>query len=91
MSNYGPVDILWWDFSSKDFQGDEAWRATDLMKMVRAKQPRIIVNNRLYSAHTTNAGAAKSTRNSPLTAAISPRPSSAFPRPECRASIGKHA
>lgn len=56
MSNYGPVDILWWDFSSKDFQGDEAWRATDLMKMVRAKQPQIIVNNRLYTANTVKAG-----------------------------------
>lgn len=57
LTNYGPVDILWWDFSSKNFQGDEAWRATELMKMVRAKQPGIIVNNRLYSASTVQAGA----------------------------------
>jgi alpha-L-fucosidase len=55
MSNYGKVDVVWWDFSSKDFQGDEAWRATDLLELVRAKQPEIIVNNRLYSAHTVNA------------------------------------
>jgi alpha-L-fucosidase len=55
MSNYGKVDVVWWDFSSKDFQGDEAWHATDLLKLVRAKQPEIIVNNRLYSAHTVNA------------------------------------
>ncbi len=48
MSNYGPVDVLWWDYSAQDFQGDEAWRATDLMKLVRAKQPGIIMNNRLY-------------------------------------------
>ncbi len=48
MSNYGPVDILWWDYSAVDFQGDEAWRATDLMKAVRAKQPAILMNNRLY-------------------------------------------
>jgi alpha-L-fucosidase len=48
VSNYGPVDILWWDYSSQDFQGDAAWRATDLMKLVRAKQPAIIMNNRLY-------------------------------------------
>lgn len=47
-SNYGKVDILWWDFSSKDFQGDVAWRATELMKKVRAKQPGIIMNNRLF-------------------------------------------
>lgn len=48
VSNYGPIDILWWDYSSQDFQGDEAWRATDLMALVRAKQPAIIMNNRLY-------------------------------------------
>lgn len=48
VSNYGPVDILWWDYSSQDFQGDEAWRATELMDLVRSKQPGIIMNNRLY-------------------------------------------
>jgi alpha-L-fucosidase len=48
VSNYGKVDILWWDFSAQDFQGDEAWRASDLMKLVRSKQPRIIMNNRLF-------------------------------------------
>jgi alpha-L-fucosidase len=48
VSNYGPVDILWWDYSAQDFQGDEAWRAFDLMKNVRAKQPTIIMNNRLF-------------------------------------------
>ncbi len=48
VSNYGPVDILWWDYSSQDFQGDEAWRSTELMNLVRSKQPAIIMNNRLY-------------------------------------------
>jgi alpha-L-fucosidase len=48
VSNYGPIDVLWWDYSSQDFQGDEAWRASDLMAMVRAKQPAIIMNNRLF-------------------------------------------
>ncbi len=48
VSNYGPVDVLWWDYSSQDFQGDAAWRASDLMRAVRAKQPRIIMNNRLF-------------------------------------------
>ena len=48
VSRYGPIDILWWDYSSQDFQGDEAWRASDLMRLVRAKQPRIIMNNRLF-------------------------------------------
>jgi alpha-L-fucosidase len=48
VSNYGTVDVLWWDYSSQDFQGDEAWRASDLMRLVRAKQPGIIMNNRLF-------------------------------------------
>jgi len=48
ISNYGAVDVMWWDYSSQDFQGDEAWRAFDLIKMVRTKQPAIIMNNRLF-------------------------------------------
>ena len=48
VSNYGPVDVLWWDYSSQDFQGDEAWRSSDLMRLVRSKQPAIIMNNRLF-------------------------------------------
>ncbi|HPC59746.1 MAG TPA: alpha-L-fucosidase [Verrucomicrobiota bacterium] len=43
-----PVDILWWDYSAIDFQGQEAWNAFDLMERVRAKRPRIIMNNRLF-------------------------------------------
>jgi alpha-L-fucosidase len=48
VSNYGPLDILWWDYSSQDFQGEEAWRAFDLMAGVRARQPKIVMNNRLF-------------------------------------------
>ncbi len=48
VSNYGKVDILWWDYSSQDFQGQEAWRAMDLMELVRGRQPGIIMNNRLF-------------------------------------------
>jgi alpha-L-fucosidase len=48
VSNYGPIDIMWWDYSAVDYQGDAAWRATDLMKLVREKQPNIIMNNRLF-------------------------------------------
>jgi len=48
VSNYGKVDVIWWDFSSQDFQGDDAWKAADLVKNVRAKQPGVIMNNRLY-------------------------------------------
>lgn len=48
VSNYGPVDILWWDYSAQDFQGQEAWRAFDLMQLVRTAQPGITMNNRLF-------------------------------------------
>lgn len=48
VSNYGPVDIMWWDYSGLDFQGDEAWRAFDLMALTRARQPKIVMNNRLF-------------------------------------------
>jgi alpha-L-fucosidase len=46
-SNYGPVDIIWWDYSKKDNDGP-FWRADELMAMARSLQPRIISNNRLY-------------------------------------------
>jgi alpha-L-fucosidase len=48
VSNYGPIDVMWWDYSSVDFQGARAWRAFDLIQAVRAKQPDIIMNNRLF-------------------------------------------
>jgi alpha-L-fucosidase len=48
LSNYGPVDVMWWDYSAQDFQGQEAWRAFDLMQLARTKQPAIIMNNRLF-------------------------------------------
>ncbi|MEN8126827.1 MAG: alpha-L-fucosidase [Planctomycetota bacterium] len=47
MSNYGPVDIIWWDYSKKGAEGP-FWRADELMAMVRSRQPHIISNNRLY-------------------------------------------
>ncbi len=48
LSNYGPVDVLWWDYSSQDFQGDQAWRSSELIDLVRTKQPDVIMNNRLF-------------------------------------------
>jgi len=48
VSNYGKVDVIWWDYSSTGWQGDEAWRASELMAKVRAKQPGVIMNNRLF-------------------------------------------
>jgi len=48
VTHYGRVDVLWWDYSAQDFQGQEAWRAFDLLRLVREHQPKIIMNNRLF-------------------------------------------
>jgi len=48
LSNYGKIDVLWFDYSSTKFDGDAAWGAAALLRDIRAKQPGIIVNNRLY-------------------------------------------
>jgi alpha-L-fucosidase len=46
MIGYGQIDLLWFDFSYDDLWG-EAWRAGDLVRMIRRHQPQIIINNRL--------------------------------------------
>ncbi|UCD50652.1 MAG: alpha-L-fucosidase [Phycisphaerales bacterium] len=46
-SNYGRVDIIWWDYSKKGNDGP-FWRSDELMAMARSLQPAIISNNRLY-------------------------------------------
>ena len=45
-SNYGKLDLIWFDFSYDDLRG-EAWRGTELMEMVRSLQPDVVINNRL--------------------------------------------
>jgi len=45
-TNYGKIDLLFFDFSYWEMKG-EAWKATELVKMIRALQPDIIINNRL--------------------------------------------
>ena len=49
-TNYGRLDVLWFDFSygegAKALRG-EAWRAHELVTMVRELQPGIIIDNRL--------------------------------------------
>ena len=45
-SNYGKLDVLWFDFSYEDMSG-EKWRATELINMVRELQPDVLVDNRL--------------------------------------------
>jgi len=46
LTNYGKIDIIWFDFSYGEMRG-EAWKATELVKMVRKLQPDIIIDNRL--------------------------------------------
>ena len=49
VTNYGKLDLLWFDFSYDDMTG-EKWKATDLIKMVRHYQPDVIIDNRLEGA-----------------------------------------
>lgn len=46
-SNYGTLDIIWWDYSKKGNDGP-FWRSDELMAMAHDLQPAIISNNRLY-------------------------------------------
>lgn len=48
LSNYGKIDIMWWDYSSFGFDGDDAWKAGELIALCHRKQPGIIMNNRLF-------------------------------------------
>lgn len=61
LTNYGKVDVIWWDYSSVGFDGDVAWQAGKLISMCRAKHPQIIMNNRLFrrpeSGHSIDGGA----------------------------------
>lgn len=50
LTNYGKIDIMWFDFSypqSPFGKGHNDWDSKDLLAMVRKLQPGIIVNNRL--------------------------------------------
>lgn len=49
VSNYGKIDLLWFDFSYNNLNG-EAWKATELIKMVRSHQPDVLVDNRLEAS-----------------------------------------
>jgi alpha-L-fucosidase len=46
LTNYGKIDIIWFDFSYDNMTG-ETWRATELVNMARSLQPDIIIDNRL--------------------------------------------
>ena len=45
-TNYGKLDILWFDFSYGSMRG-ETWKAAELVDMVRRLQPGILIDNRL--------------------------------------------
>ncbi|MFN9075930.1 MAG: alpha-L-fucosidase, partial [bacterium] len=47
LTNYGPLSTIWFDYSDPTHQGP-AWGAAQLMSDMRAKQPEILVNNRLF-------------------------------------------
>lgn len=48
-TNYGQIDLLWFDFSYDNLRG-EAWKATELVNMIRELQPHVIMDNRLEAS-----------------------------------------
>ena len=48
-TNYGQIDIFWFDFSYDHLEG-EAWRATDLVRMIRRHFPNVLIDNRLEAS-----------------------------------------
>ncbi|MBN1889072.1 MAG: alpha-L-fucosidase [Thermoflexales bacterium] len=53
LTNYGQIDIMWFDFSYERLTG-EAWRASELVREARARQPHILIDNRLGASGTSN-------------------------------------
>ncbi len=53
VTNYGKLDILWFDFSYDDMCADK-WRAEELIQMVRKHQPDVIIDNRLEGSGEKN-------------------------------------
>lgn len=49
LTNYGKVDIMWWDYSQGKLSGQTGWRAPELIELARELHPGIIMNNRLYA------------------------------------------
>ena len=56
MTNYGTIDIVWFDFSypGKDGKGREDWDSEGLLRLVRKLNPNVIVDNRLDLLDTTD-------------------------------------
>lgn len=49
VTNYGKLDILWFDFSYDDMVG-EKWGAREIVEMVRKHQPDVVMDNRLETS-----------------------------------------
>lgn len=56
LTDYGKIDVLWFDFSFPDKEapddftrgkGHKAWRSAELMSMIRKLQPHVILDDRL--------------------------------------------
>lgn len=50
LTNYGRIDIMWFDFSYDSPNGlrsGDAWKSEELVKMMRELQPDIVIDNRL--------------------------------------------
>ena len=54
LTNYGTIDIMWFDFSYPDAKlndlpgkGKDDWGSEEILKLVRELQPHVIVDNRL--------------------------------------------
>lgn len=49
LTNYGTLDIIWWDYSQGAASGRTGWDAPELIAMCREISPGIVMNNRLYA------------------------------------------
>ncbi len=63
LTNYGRIDIIWFDFSYDAMRG-ETWKAAELVGMVRSLQPHILIDNRLGGSGESNRNFGSS--NSPV-------------------------
>jgi len=53
LTNYGKIDIVWFDFSYPGLTGED-WRATELVNKARALQPHLLIDNRLGASGEGN-------------------------------------
>ena len=54
LTNYGKIDIMWFDFSYKSALGDmsgDKWQAKKLVAMIRELMPDIVLDDRLGGTH----------------------------------------